>query len=329
MGIKKTFKLLLSHIDDTAKHPVGAGEANTGSNRAAAGVFSQKSGVDLQFRGITAASNRIQVTLNDPTITINATEANFTLDNLGGTLAISKGGTGQTAQTAAFNALDPLTTKGDVVVHNGTDSIRVAVGANGRIFTADSTAASGIAWATPTADKLTTKGDMLTSDGSVYVRVAVGTNDQVLTADSAQASGIKWAAAGGGGATVTLSGAEAVDTITTSATGYADMPGMSVTFTPANAESYIAHFSLTTYNDTNGQANFFAILRDGVIVREMASNNNAGASIGYNSISIFAAGTFTAAAHNIRIRWRVGGGVGTSEGAGDFTRRIDIMRATI
>jgi len=63
-----------------------------------------------------------------------------------GTLALGNGGTGQTTQTAAFNALSPLTTKGDIIVSNGTNNIRLAVGTNDYVLTADSTAAGGVAW---------------------------------------------------------------------------------------------------------------------------------------------------------------------------------------
>ena len=66
---------------------------------------------------------------------------------LAGTLSIANGGTGQTTQTAAFDALSPLTTKGDLIAHNGTNDVRLAVGTNGYVLTADSSAASGIAWA--------------------------------------------------------------------------------------------------------------------------------------------------------------------------------------
>ena len=66
---------------------------------------------------------------------------------LAGTLAIANGGTGQTTQTAAFDALSPLTTKGDLIAHNGTNDVRVPVGTNGYVLTADSAAASGVAWA--------------------------------------------------------------------------------------------------------------------------------------------------------------------------------------
>jgi hypothetical protein len=50
------------------------------------------------------------------------------------------------ANTTLFNALDPLTTKGDVLTHNGTDSIRLGVGVNGQSLVADSTTASGLTW---------------------------------------------------------------------------------------------------------------------------------------------------------------------------------------
>jgi len=64
-------------------------------------------------------------------------------------LGISNGGTGQTTQTAAFNALDPLTTKGDLIVHDGTNSVRQAVGTTGYILRANSAQTNGIEWVTP------------------------------------------------------------------------------------------------------------------------------------------------------------------------------------
>jgi hypothetical protein len=40
------------------------------------------------------------------------------------------------------------TTKGDVVVFNGTDVVRVGVGANNTVLTADSAESAGVKWAT-------------------------------------------------------------------------------------------------------------------------------------------------------------------------------------
>lgn len=64
-----------------------------------------------------------------------------------GTLPIANGGTRQTSQTAAFNALDPLTTKGDILTHDGTDSVRLGIGTNAYVLTADSTQTTGLKWA--------------------------------------------------------------------------------------------------------------------------------------------------------------------------------------
>ena len=65
-----------------------------------------------------------------------------------GTLPIANGGTGQTTAVAAFDALAPTTTKGDLILHDGTDNVRLAVGGtNGHVLTVDSTTATGVKWA--------------------------------------------------------------------------------------------------------------------------------------------------------------------------------------
>jgi len=45
-----------------------------------------------------------------------------------------------------FDGLAPTTTKGDVVVHNGEDNVRLGVGADGQHLEADSTSPSGLKW---------------------------------------------------------------------------------------------------------------------------------------------------------------------------------------
>ena len=62
------------------------------------------------------------------------------------TVSIAKGGTGQTTATAGFDALAPATTKGDLIVYNGTDNVRLAVGTDGYVLTADSTETTGTKW---------------------------------------------------------------------------------------------------------------------------------------------------------------------------------------
>ena len=100
---------------------------------------------------VDAGSGRITVADGDgvsgnPTLDVD--ESALVLDNLGGTLSISKGGTGQTAKTAAFDALAPGTTKGDLVLHDGTNNVRRAVGSDGQALVADSAQTSGVAWQT-------------------------------------------------------------------------------------------------------------------------------------------------------------------------------------
>jgi hypothetical protein len=67
--------------------------------------------------------------------------------HVSGTLPIGSGGTGQTSAVAAFDALSPATTKGDLIVSNGTDNIRLPVGTDTYVLTADSAQASGLTWA--------------------------------------------------------------------------------------------------------------------------------------------------------------------------------------
>lgn len=105
----------------------GGGEVNTASNVGTAGVglFNQKTGEDLEFKRLNAGSNRMSIT--DDTVNskvdVDVVEANLSLGNLGGTLGIGKGGTGQTTKAAAFNALSPGTSKGDLIVHDGSTSV--------------------------------------------------------------------------------------------------------------------------------------------------------------------------------------------------------------
>lgn len=63
---------------------------------------------------------------------------------MAGTLAIANGGTGQTGATAAFDALSPLTTGGDIIYHDGANNVRLAKGSDGEVLTL----ASGVpSWA--------------------------------------------------------------------------------------------------------------------------------------------------------------------------------------
>ncbi len=60
----------------------------------------------------------------------------------------------------------PLTTKGDVLTHNGTSAARLAVGANGYVLTADNTQSTGLKWA-PAGGGGSGAGALFYADASV------------------------------------------------------------------------------------------------------------------------------------------------------------------
>lgn len=54
--------------------------------------------------------------------------------HVSGTLPIANGGTGQTTASAAFDALSPLTTRGDIIYRNATTNTRLAAGTSGQFL---------------------------------------------------------------------------------------------------------------------------------------------------------------------------------------------------
>jgi hypothetical protein len=97
------------------------------------------SGSYLRGNGTNVVMNTIQVA-DVPTLNQNTTG---TAANVTGTVAILNGGTGQTTAGAAFNALSPITTTGDLILGNGTNSAtRLGIGANGYLLSSNGTTAS-------------------------------------------------------------------------------------------------------------------------------------------------------------------------------------------
>ena len=129
-----------------------------------------------------------------------------TAAGLSATLAIGSGGTGQTTASAAFNALSPITTTGDLILGNGTNSAtRLAIGANGYLLSSNGTTASwqpapaggvttfdagttGFTPSTATSGAISLAGTLVVSNGGTgattltgYVK---GTGTSALTASS-------------------------------------------------------------------------------------------------------------------------------------------------
>lgn len=170
------------------------------------------------FRAIVAA--------DVPTLNQNTTG---TASNVTGTVAIANGGTGQTTASAAFNALSPVTTTGDLIIGNGTNSAtRLPIGANTYVLTSNGTTAS---WAAPSGGGsgtvtsvaatvpsfLSVSGSPITTSGTLAISLAstpsngqlligngTGFSYATLTAGSNititnSAGGITIASTGGGG----------------------------------------------------------------------------------------------------------------------------------
>ena len=108
----------------------GGGETNTASNVnvGGVGVFKQKTGVDLEFRGANAADAKITVSLDAANNEIDIGFGSVSIDDLS-----------DVSLTAAA--------KGDLLVHNGSNWVDLTVGSNDQVLTADSAEATGIKWA--------------------------------------------------------------------------------------------------------------------------------------------------------------------------------------
>jgi hypothetical protein len=90
-----------------------------------------------------------------------------------GTLPIANGGTGQTTASAAFNALSPVTSTGDLIIGNGTNSsTRLPIGATNYVLTSNGTTAT---WALATGSGATISNDTSTST-NLYPTFAAATS---------------------------------------------------------------------------------------------------------------------------------------------------------
>jgi hypothetical protein len=109
--------------------------------------------------------------LGTPT-SVNLTNAtNVPVNQATGTLAIGNGGTGQTTAAAAFNALSPMTTTGDITYEaSANTAARLGIGSTGQVLTV----AGGIpSWATPASGGGTiTRTDFTATSGQTVFTVS-------------------------------------------------------------------------------------------------------------------------------------------------------------
>ena len=117
--------------------------AGPSSGAAAAPTFRSLTTADipaLSYVTSVAASVPAFLSIAGSPITTSGTLA---ISYSGTALPIANGGTGQTTASAAFNALSPVTTTGDLIIGNGTNSAtRLAIGANTYVLTSNGTTAT-------------------------------------------------------------------------------------------------------------------------------------------------------------------------------------------
>lgn len=118
------------------------------------------------------------VAISNGTVT-GATITGGTVSGLTAPIAIADGGTGQTTKTPAFDALSPLTTQGDILTHDGTNNVRLALGNAGKYLRVN-TGGTNVEWGDGYVTPTTTQGDLIVRGAAADERLGIGTAGQVL-----------------------------------------------------------------------------------------------------------------------------------------------------
>ena len=95
----------------------------------------------------TASEEKCSATISGSVLTLTRAQDDTTAQSHASGATIYPVFTADDADEANFLA-SRYTTKGDIVVFNGTDVARLGVGANNTVLTADSAETSGVKWAT-------------------------------------------------------------------------------------------------------------------------------------------------------------------------------------
>ena len=151
----------------------------------------------VRLQGRAGGTSSFAVTLTPTTLAANRTitlpnaDINFTTG-----LPIANGGTGATTKAAGFNALSPITTTGDLIIGNGSNSAtRLAIGTSGQVLTSNGTTAS---WGAASAAGASLSAQVFTSNGTFTI--PTGVTKLKITVVGGGGGGGGGTVGGGGGA---------------------------------------------------------------------------------------------------------------------------------
>jgi hypothetical protein len=140
VGIFESLDLTADIVDAS---PTQSGKVNTGiQNFGGHKIFQHDVDVEGTLTLFTGLNGFLKATSG---VVSSQTDVDLTAD-VSGILPVANGGTGASTAQGFTDAASPLTTKGDVVTHDGTNTVRLGVGIDGQILQADSAAPNGIKW---------------------------------------------------------------------------------------------------------------------------------------------------------------------------------------
>lgn len=183
------------------------------------------------------------VAISNGTVT-GATITGGTVSGLTAPIAIADGGTGQTTKTAAFDGLSPLTSQGDILTHDGTNNVRLALGNAGEYLKVNA-GGTDVEWGEGYVTPTTTQGDIIVRGAAGDTRLGIGTAGQVLKVN-AGGNSPEWGTLG----TMSAQNANAVNITGGTISGLTTPLAVASGGTGLNALG-TANYSLTT----NGNAN--------------------------------------------------------------------------
>jgi hypothetical protein len=166
---------LTTQVSGTLPIANGGTGATTRQDAMDALAGSTTSGSYLRGNGTDVVMSTIQAA-DVPTLNQNTTG---TSSNVTGTVAIANGGTGQTTATAAFNALNPMTTTGDIIYEaSPTTAARLGIGSTGQVLTV----AGGLpSWAAAPSSNITTLG-LYENSATISANYTIGTGNNAMSA---------------------------------------------------------------------------------------------------------------------------------------------------